>query len=177
MRRLSALAFAFTFSNAQADVGYKDYVLGTEKFALNTAGFRCQVPQNPTVGDEACLRTDLTGDTIAGVPAKGIFLMFVKGRLEGISVRFAHSDAARVEAAFLEKYGTPAQRSEQSLSNAMGAKFKATESVWMTESVEITLQPYSSKIDIGAVTYLSEAYRANAKAKRQERPVTDAKDL
>lgn len=151
---------------------FRDCSLGdsVNEASLLAQGYKCQ---DSPLFDRLCYKfRDSVGDT------QVMTTFSIMGRkLAAVSLLFKTESYLEILSAFTAKYGVPHDQREDTVQNRMGATFTNEISVWHTESGDLKIQRYSSRLTDGSVDIYDPKAMKIALEREKEKAAKAAKDL
>lgn len=111
-----------------------------------------------------CLYNFCTVKAPIGPVGVELTFWFREDRFVWAYITFTPSQYAALRAIFIDRYGPPTSREEETLQNRMGTKFTNEILKWIGPNVEIRLSTYANRFDKGSasLTTKEERERRNA---------------
>lgn len=121
-------------ATAAAPLGFRGYLIGSERSAITTDGLSC-THAAATPWKEVCIGTYTAASpgkiTIGGAWINDFVLTFINGKLAGIETMFESRYFSRVVYSIAAQLGQPAKEQEV-ISGGYGIKVSADKAVWDT---------------------------------------------
>lgn len=166
---ISTMAHAFNEPDAFRDVPWG----ASEEVVRQTLTIQtCMETTTPALGDRLC-RTEIT---IAAIPVTA-YVWFRTGGMTAVDLYFSPDRFALIEAAFVERYGPPTERTTEPFVTRGGLRDTNARNEWVGDKVFIRLSKYVGKITQSGARIQTQADRAEEHRQMKDLLKTGAKDL